>query len=82
MITFSEIAGLRLVFTTTALKLTDKRLFPVSRHRSARIHKKLVKRFGGEFRQAPAIYRVGDVLYVHPALRANLVGYTNRTTWK
>lgn len=52
--------------------LTDERLFPYSRHRSARIHKKLVKRFGGEYRQKPVAYQFGDNLIIHPELSARL----------
>jgi hypothetical protein len=59
----------RIICSDAALKETRERLFPASRHRSKRIHKKLVKRFGGEFRKVPAIFRLsnGD-LVAHPAL--------------
>jgi hypothetical protein len=63
---------LRIVFDPNALETTEERLFPASRHRSARIRKKLIRRYGGEFRLAPAMWRVGDALYVHPALRATI----------
>jgi hypothetical protein len=62
----------RIVFTTTALEATTERLFPASRHRSERIRKKLIKRFGGEFRKRPAMWRVGNVIYAHPSFRARL----------
>jgi hypothetical protein len=65
---FSDMFGLRVVCTYAALKDGDIRLFPESRHRSRRIHKKLVKRFGGEFKKVPAIYQAGDTLYAHPAV--------------
>lgn len=59
-------------FTTAALAETTERMFPVSKHRSKRIHKKLVKRFGGEFRKEPAIWRVGNVIYAHPIYRPRI----------
>ena len=42
------IAGMTIVYTANALQDSPMRLFPESRHRSARIRKKLIKRFGGE----------------------------------
>lgn len=42
--------------------------FPPSRHRSARLHKKLLRRFGTQERMKPAVLRVGDRMLVHPAL--------------
>ena len=50
-------AGLPFYVSPLALK-EEERLFPASKHRSRRIHKKLVKRFGGEFRKVPAIFKV------------------------
>jgi len=66
------IGGLQIIVSDHALKETDVRLFPESRHRSKRIRKKLVKRFGGEFKKVPCIYRVGDALVAHPVLYADL----------
>lgn len=57
-----------MIVSQFALKDTDERLFPTSKNRSPRIHKKLVKRFGSEFKKVPAIWQVGDRLVVHPAL--------------
>ncbi len=54
-------AGIPVVFDWNCLADTDQRLFPASKHRSARIHKKLVKRFGGEFVRKPAIFHVKGV---------------------
>lgn len=50
--------------------MTNDRLFPASRHRSKRIHKKLVKRYGGEFKvvNKPAIWQMRDKIVVHPTL--------------
>lgn len=64
--------GLRIIFTETALEATDERLFPASKHRSKRIHKKLVKRFGGEFRKRPCMWKIGNVIYAHPVYRAEI----------
>lgn len=65
-------SGLRLIVSENALEKTDERTFPLSRNRSRRIHKKLVKRFGGEFRQVPAVFRMGNSLIMHPAMYAEL----------
>lgn len=40
--------------------------FPPSRHRSKRIHKKLMKRFGSYEKRRPATLQVGDNIYMHP----------------
>lgn len=54
--------------------VTDERLFPASRHRSKRIHKKLVKRYGGEFKiiNKPAIWKMLDKIVMHPSLYEEL----------
>lgn len=62
----------RILFTPHALEDSTERLFPVSRHRSRRIHKKLIRRHGGEFRKVPCMWRVGDVIYAHPAIKPRL----------
>ena len=55
------------------LKETEERLFPVSKNRSKRIHKKLVKRFGGEYRKVPVMYWLGPhTLVAHPTIAATL----------
>ena len=64
--------GLKLIFTDAATEATNERLFPPSKHRSKRIHKKLVKRFGGEFRKVPAMYKMGNTVYCHPAMKPRL----------
>ncbi len=64
--------GMQIIYSAAALKDTDVRLFPVSRHRSKRIHKKLVKRFGGEFKREPAIFRMGDKWIVHPVYKREI----------
>ena len=65
---FDRIMGLRLIVSTAALAETQERLFPVSKNRSRRIHKKLVKRFGGEFRKEPAIFKTADTIIMHPMM--------------
>ena len=55
-----------ITFTPHALKNSEIRLFPKSRHRSARIHKKLIKRHGGEFLKIPAIFEIDGKIVAHP----------------
>ena len=66
------LGGMRIIYDSNALKATTERLFPESRHRSARIRKKLIKRFGGEFYQQPCIWRAGDTIIAHPVYRAEI----------
>lgn len=62
----------RVHFSASLLKDSAERLFPVSKNRSKRLHKKLVKRLGSEFRQVPAMFRVGNDIYAHPTFRERL----------
>lgn len=62
--------GVRIIFSEVALADTKERLFPESRHRSKRIHKKLVKRHGGEFRKEPCIWKSGNTIIAHPKFKA------------
>lgn len=65
--------AMRIISDVNCLKETTDRLFPVSRHRSARIRKKLMRRFGGEFRKEPAMFKVGsNAIVCHPALYLTL----------
>ena len=57
---------MKVITSEHALKDSDQRLFKASRHRSKRIRKKLIKRFGGEFRKVPCVFQFGDMLIVHP----------------
>ena len=66
------IAGLKIHFTENALEATTERLFPESKNRSKRIHKKLLKRYGSEFRKVPAMWTVRGVVYAHPFFRAQI----------
>lgn len=62
-------AGMRVIEDQFCLEKTNERTFPISRHRSARIHKKLVRRFGGEFKMKPAMFIVGGhTILAHPAI--------------
>lgn len=65
-----EAAPPRIIFTAAALEFTSERLFPESKHRSARIRKKLIKRFGGEFRMKPTIWQFGNIIYAHPSFES------------
>ncbi len=60
--------GLPIIVSEHALEETDVRLFPESKNRSRRIHKKLVKRFGGEFRKVPCIWKTPQGLIMHPVM--------------
>lgn len=58
-----------MIVSPNALAQTTERNFPESRHRSARIRKKLIKRFGSEFRMEPAAFRLpGGRMIVHPVI--------------
>lgn len=65
-------AGMQIVTSESALETTAERLFPESKNRSRRIHKKLVKRHGGEFQTRPAAFDVKGRLFMHPAMWARL----------
>lgn len=65
-------AGLRILFDPNALADTTQRLFAASSHRSRRVRKKLIKRFGGEFLKEPAMFRHGGTVIAHPSFRAAL----------
>ena len=58
----------RIIVEPDALVQTEESLFPASRHRSARIRKKLIKRFGGEYRMEPACFKTPHGLIMHPVL--------------
>lgn len=62
----------RIHYSTIATKPTSERLFPFSPHRSARISKKLMKRFGGVYRHEPAIYQLNGLIIAHPSFREKI----------
>ena len=74
-ITRSEIVPSNMAITISDVALKEVRAFPVSRHRSARIRKKLIKRHGYEAKMQPCVIRFGDMMVVHPTIGAEL----NRT---
>lgn len=59
-------SGIRIIVSQYATKDSDVRLFPPSKHRSKRIRKKLIKRFGGEFLKQPAIFKTPEAIICHP----------------
>lgn len=69
-------AGVKITFSSSALAKTSERLFPESRHRSRRVFKKLVKRFGGEFRMEPAMFKTPFGIVAHPSFRSQLINAT------
>jgi hypothetical protein len=64
--------GMNIIVSEHALEDNDQRNFPASRHRSARVHKKLVKRHGGEFRKVGCAYKIGGKIVMHPNVYAQL----------
>ncbi len=60
------------ILEPNALVQTQERNFPYSKHRSKRVLKKLSKRHGGEYKMAPAAYRVGNRIIAHPAILADI----------
>jgi hypothetical protein len=78
----SPFGGLQLVVSRYAErpgKEGDPRWFPPSRHRSKRIEKKLIKRYGGIYKPVPLCLQMGDKLVVHPKLEADLRAYMSDT---
>ena len=67
-----DFAGVRIAFSPHALEATKERKFPTSRHRSKRIHKKLIKRFGGEFVMVPCMFQTPAGVIAHPSFKAKL----------
>lgn len=66
------VAGTRITFSMHALEATAERLFPESKHRSKRIRKKLIKRFGGEFRMQPCIFQTPAGIIAHPSFKSKI----------
>lgn len=67
-----SIFGMKVSVSLLAVTPSDKPSFPVSRHRSRRIHKKLEQRCGPQFPPKPACFRIGDSFVMHPSLWAEL----------
>lgn len=64
--------GVEIITSYEAMKEGDVRAFPESRNRSARIRKKLMKRFGGEFYKVPCMYWAGGRIIAHPSVYHDL----------
>lgn len=70
--------GLKVVITDHALA-DDGWNFRPSRNRSARIHKKLMKRFGSMSKRVPSSYQMGSTLFIHPAMWEKLLSRVQLT---
>jgi hypothetical protein len=66
------IDGLQIIFDPNALGATEERLFPASCHRSKRIPKQSIIRFGGEYRMLPCMWRHRHTIFACPSLRTQL----------
>lgn len=64
--------GIEVICDQNCLADTTERTFPVSKNRSKRIHKKLVKRYGGEFKKVPAMFQIQGRIFAHPVRYAEL----------
>lgn len=74
------LGGVSIYKNPYCLASTKDRLFPASRHRSKRVHKKLIKRYGGEFKQVPAIFQPKPGVFIcHPALYERLNAAIDKT---
>lgn len=68
----APLSGLRVVWTEAAVeKVATVMPFNLSRHRSARITKKLIKR-NTRIVLKPACFKMGRLVLLHPALRPEL----------
>jgi hypothetical protein len=61
--------GLKIYYTEAAQQPTWVRNFPYSKHRSKRIFKKLIKRYGSEFVMEACIFYTPNGIYVHPSMK-------------
>lgn len=74
------LGSMRIVSDHNALAETTERLFPASRHRSARIRKKLIQRHGSEFRKVPTAYELANgTLVCHPEISRHIDEALKRT---
>jgi hypothetical protein len=64
--------GVEVICDPNCLQDTTERNFPASKNRSKRIHKKLVKRFGSEFKKVPAMFQIQGRIIAHPVRYAEL----------
>lgn len=75
------LGGTPIIFSVHALADTDERMFPISRHRSRRVFKKLIKRFGSEFRKQPVMYSMAGKIIAHPSFKEKLMEDILRGNW-
>lgn len=72
--------GVRVFEDHNALADTTERKFPESRHRSARVRKKLIKRHGSEFVKVPTMFQINGDIYAHPVrYRELLAAFQSRS---
>ncbi len=64
---FADAFGVPVIVSDHCMVRSKAPAFPVSRHRSRRVHKKLEKRFGPQFPMEPASFLIGDRLVMHPS---------------
>ena len=65
--------GVRIVVSEHALEETDVPLFPVNPDRKPRVQKKLLKRFGSQFKRVPCIWTTADGgIVCHPSMYEQL----------
>jgi nucleoside diphosphate kinase len=64
--------GLKIYYTAAAVQPTEARNFPYSKHRSKRIFKKLIKRYGSEFVMEACILQAGGAIYAHPSMKRRI----------
>lgn len=62
--------SVRVIYHEAAMVEGKERLFPASRNRSARVRKKLIRRYGREFRLEPGCLQTPYGFVIHPSLRA------------
>lgn len=73
--------GVDVVCDPNCLADTAERNFPASKNRSKRIHKKLIKRYGSEFKKVPAIFHIQGKIYAHPVRYAELKRHFSPATY-
>jgi hypothetical protein len=64
--------GVDVICDPNCLADTAERNFAESKHRSKRIRKKLIKRFGSEFKRVPAMFQFQGRIVAHPVRYAEL----------
>jgi hypothetical protein len=65
---FDRLNGMHVTISPMCMTPSKEPAFPVSRHRSRRIHKKLERRHGAQFPMLPACLEINGRLFVHPQI--------------